>query len=154
MKLINICQKKFNTACLQIPEALLLLTARLAIASVFWRSVQTKITGWELFDQSWQFYNLSSSTFMLFRYEYNLPILPYKFTAYAGTFTEFFLAILLFLGLGTRLAALGLLLTTAVIQFLVFPSGWPIHILWLAILLYLLKQGSENLSLDALFKRK
>jgi hypothetical protein len=33
---------------------------------VFWRSVQTKITGWELFGQSFKFFNLSPTTFMLF----------------------------------------------------------------------------------------
>ena len=140
--------------CKAIPESAIILISRLAVATVFWRSVQTKITGWEFLDQSWQFYNLSASTFMLFQYEYALPVLPYRFAAYAGTFAEFFLPILLLLGLGTRFAALGLLVVTAIIQLLVFPEAWPTHILWFAPLLYLLKHGGGVISIDYLFDGK
>ena len=140
--------------CGAIPDAAIVLLSRLAVVSVFWRSVQSKITGWELFDQSFQFYNLSSSTFMLFQYEYGLPVLPYRLAAYAGTFAEFFFPILLLLGLATRFAALGLLVVTAVIQFFVFPEAWPTHILWFALLVYILKQGGGTLSLDHLVAKK
>lgn len=140
--------------CSAIPDSAIVLLSRLAVASVFWRSVQTKITGWELFDQSFQFYNLSSSTFMLFQYEYNLPVLSYQVAAYAGTFAEFFLPVFLVLGLATRFAALGLLVVTAVIQFLVFPEAWPVHILWVALLAYILKQGGGMIALDHLVRKK
>lgn len=144
----------FAKYCHSIPDSVIVLITRLAVASVFWRSVQSKISGWEVFDQSLQFYNLSSSTFMLFQYEYSLPILPYRVAAYTGTFAEFFFPILLVLGMGTRFAALGLLVVTLVIQFLVFPDAWPTHILWFSLLLYILKQGGGKISVDYLFRKK
>lgn len=153
MNFIKKIFKQLEKICLLIPDAIIVLVSRLAVASVFWRSVQTKISGWEMFDQSFQFYNLSSSTFLLFRYEYDLPLLPYRIAAYAGTFAEFFLPILLLLGLATRFAALGLLAVTAVIQFLVFPNAWPTHILWFAPLIYILKEGGGTLSLDYLLNK-
>ena len=91
---------------------------------------------------------------MLFQYEYSLPILPYRFAAYAGTFAEFFFPILLLIGLGTRFSALVLLGVTAVIQLLVFPEAWPTHILWFALLIYLLKQGGGTISLDNILRKK
>lgn len=148
--LIATLWQRYNSLCARLPESLVLLLVRLAIASVFWRSAQTKISGWNFLGQSWQFFNISDSTFALFRYEYALPLLPYKLAAYAGTTVEFFLPILLVLGLGTRVAALGLLAITAVIQVFVYPDAWPTHFLWLAPLLALLRNGAGGLSLDAL----
>lgn len=143
---------RYNQLCTRIPATLVLLPARLAVASVFWRSAQTKISGWEFFGQSWQFFNISDSTYSLFRYEYALPLLPYELAAWLGTSAEFFLPILLVLGLGTRFAALGLLVMTAVIQLLVYPAAWPVHIQWLALLLLLLRNGAGGLSFDALLQ--
>ena len=131
-----------------IPEALTLLVARLAIFTVFWRSAQTKITGGEFLGQNWAFWDVTSTTFTLFEYEYDLPLIPADIAAYLATFGEFFLSLLLLLGLFTRLGAAGLLAMTAVIQFFVYPSAWPVHILWLAPLLYVLKDGPGKLSLD------
>lgn len=136
-----------------LPEDVISLTARLAIASVFWRSAQTKFHGWGFLDQSWQFYNLNDSTFMLFQYEYSLPLISYKIAAYLVTYSEFFLALAIFIGLITRLSALALLGMTAVIQFMVYPDAWSTHILWAAILLYLIKQGPGRLSLDHLLTK-
>jgi len=136
-----------------IPEDILAITARLAIASVFWRSAQTKISGWSFLDQSWQFYNLSDSTFMLFQYEYQIPVLDYKIAAYLATFNEFFLSLAIVLGFMTRLSALALLGITAVIQILVYPDAWPTHILWAAILLYIMKHGPGRLSIDHLLAK-
>jgi putative oxidoreductase len=133
-----------------IPEDVIAITARLAIASVFWRSAQTKISGWELFDQSWQFYNVSSSTLMLFQYEYNLPLINYKIAAYMATFSEFFLSLAIVAGFMTRLSALALLIMTGVIQILVYPDAWPTHIMWAAILFYIIKHGPGKLSVDNL----
>lgn len=153
MNLIRKAWNHFNQLCTMLPEDLVALISRLALASVFWRSVQTKITGWEVFGQSLQFFNISSSTVMLFQYEYQLPLLSPTMAAYAGTAAEFFLPLLLVLGLGTRFAAFGLLVVTAVIQFLVFPQAWPTHILWFALLLYLIKHGGGRLALDHLCAR-
>ena len=133
----------------KIPEAFTLLIARLAIAAVFWRSAQTKIAGGEFLGQKWAFYDLSASTTMLFEYEYDLPLLPPELAAYMATFAEFFLSILIAVGLFTRLSALGFLIMTLVIQFFVYPDAWPTHILWAGLLLYILKDGPGKLSLDA-----
>lgn len=147
--LLSLCDTWAN----KMPLDLVLLVNRLAIASVFWRSVQTKISGWEVLGQSLQFFNVSQSTVMLFRYEYGLPLLPPTVAAYAGTFAEFFFALLIFFGLATRFSALGLLAVTAVIQFLVFPNAWPTHILWFGLLLVVLKFGAGRVSLDYLVRR-
>lgn len=50
-----------------LPEALLLLVARVGIASVFFLSGRTKVTG---------FLELKQSTYTLFRSEYALPVIP------------------------------------------------------------------------------
>jgi putative oxidoreductase len=144
----------FEQLCAKLPEDIVLVAGRMAMFSVFWRSVQTKITGWEVFGQSLQFFNISGSTVMLFQYEYQLALLSPTAAAYAGTFAEFFFALMLLFGLGTRLAALGLLGVTAVIQLLVFPEAWPTHILWLAILLYLLQHGGGRFALDNVLRGK
>ena len=136
-----------------LPEELVRLTARLAIASVFWRSAQTKIHGWEFLDQSWQFYGLSDSTLMLFRLEYQLPLIDYKIAAYLATFSEFFLSLAILAGFMTRFSALALLAMTAVIQLFVYPDAWPTHILWTAILLYIIKHGPGRFSLDHFFTK-
>lgn len=138
----------------KVPQYILLMVARIAIASVFWRSVQTKISGWEFLGQHWQFYNINQSTFLLFEYEYDLPLLSPEVAAYLGTFAEFFLPLAIVFGLFTRLSALGLMVMTASIQFLVYPDAWPTHILWLVPLLVLLKYGAGTFSLDTLLFRK
>lgn len=152
MKLLTKLQGLVTACTARIPEDLVMLVSRLAIASVFWRSVQTKITGWEVFGQSLQVFNVTPATLMLFQYEYQLPLLAPKVAAYAGTAAEFFFSVLLVLGLATRFAALGLLGVTAVIQLFVFPDAWPTHILWLALLLYLLKHGAGKISCDFLIR--
>ncbi|MBA3520755.1 MAG: DoxX family protein [Rhizobiales bacterium] len=56
---------------------------------------------------------------------------PYDFpapglVAFAAGSAEILLPVLLVLGLATRLAALGLLVMTLVVQ-LTVPDGWPLH---------------------------
>ena len=56
---------------------------------------------------------------------------------------------LLVLGFGTRFAALGLLIMTAVIDVYVMPQAlWSMHIYWDAILLVLLSLGAGQISVD------
>jgi len=136
--------------CARLPNSLIILAARLAVAAVFWRSAQTKFSGWEFLDQHWQFFNVSQSTFSLFEYEYDLPIIDPELAAYAATFAEFWLSLALAFGLFTRLSALALLGMTGVIQVLVYPDAWPTHILWAVSLLFLIKNGGGVLSLDRL----
>ena len=57
----------------KIPYSIVALVARFAVASVFWRSGQTKVEG--LFD-------IKDNTFFLFREEYKVPLLPPDLAAY------------------------------------------------------------------------
>ena len=67
---------------------------------------------------------------------------------------EHILPVLILLGLGTRFAALGLLVMTLVIQLLVYPGAYPTHGVWAAVLLYLIARGPGRISLDHLIARR
>lgn len=127
------------------PPALVQLALRLALAVPFWKSGVLKWDG---------FLQLNPTAVLLFSSEFklHLPGGPYPFpapalVAFLAGSAEIVLPILLVLGLGTRFAALGLLLMTGVIQ-LTEPSGWAIHLTWAAIALGLMAWGSDRLSLD------
>jgi putative oxidoreductase len=126
-----------------IPQSLVSLVSRVAVAGVFWRSGQTKVDG----------FHVKESTFYLFREEYRVPLLPPDLAAYLATIGEHVLSIGLLVGLASRLSALGLLAMTAVIQLFVFPAGWPDHILWVACLLVILARGPGAISVDHLLFR-
>jgi putative oxidoreductase len=125
-----------------LPDGLLLLVGRLAIASVFFLSGRTKVEG---------LLTVTPTTEELFRSEYALPLIDPVLAAHAATYAEHALPLLLVLGLFTRLAALGLLGMTLVIQCFVYPDGWPVHLTWAAILLWLVGRGAGRFSLDRLF---
>ena len=131
----------FNNVTSNIPESLVALTARFAAAVPFWRSARTKVDGWD-------FWNVTAITVFIFENEFALPLLSPKVAATLASIGEHVLPVLLVLGLLTRFGALGLIVVTAVIQFLVFPGSWSVHILWFAPLLYLLARGPGALSLD------
>ncbi len=150
-KAINRFILSVQNICTKIPADFLAISARVAVATVFWNSAQTKISGGSFLGQSWNLFNLNQSTFMLFEHEYNLPVIPPEIAAYMATFGEFMLALGLILGLATRLSAIGLLVMTAVIQLFVYPEAWTIHILWAVGLLYLIKHGPGRLSIDHLY---
>ena len=124
-----------------IPYSIVALVARLAVASVFWRSVQTKIDG---------FFHVKDTTFFLFREEYKVPVLPPDLAAYLATYQELVGSVLLIVGLATRLTALGFMVMVAVIQIFVYPEGWPDHSLWFALLLLIFARGPGAISLDHL----
>jgi putative oxidoreductase len=124
----------------RIPYAVIALAARLAVADVFWRSGQTKVSG----------FSIREETFYLFREEYKVPLLPPDLAAYLSTVCEHVFPILLFLGLASRLSALGLLAMTMVIQLFVVPGGWPEHILWLSLLALIIARGPGAISIDHL----
>ena len=70
-----------------------------------------------------------------------VPIPP-ALAAYLVGGAEFLLPIMLVLGFGTRFAALGLLVVTALIQLYVLPEAlWTAHVYWASILLVLLSRG-------------
>lgn len=125
----------------RIPYSLVALVARLAVASVFWRSGQTKVE---------DFFQIKDNTFFLFREEYKVPLLHPDLAAYMATVAEHVFPVLLVAGLASRLSALGLTVMTLVIQLFVYPDGWPEHILWFALLLLIVARGPGALSLDHL----
>lgn len=127
-----------------ISDDLLALACRLSIAGVFWLSGRTKVEGW---------FTLTDTTFLLFRQDYALPLIPPAWAAYLATSAEHLLPILLVLGLFTRFAAAGVLAMTAVIQCFVYPSGWPTHLSWAAPMLVLLGRGAGRWSLDHVWRR-
>ena len=125
-----------------IPYSLVALVARLAVASVFWRSARTKVEG---------IFEIKGNTFFLFQEEYKVPLLPPDVAAYFATYAEHIFSVLLVIGLASRLSALGLMIMTLVIQIFVYPTGWPEHILWFACLLLIVASGPGAISLDHLF---
>jgi putative oxidoreductase len=124
----------------RIPYSAIALVSRFAVADVFWRSGQTKVSG----------FSIREETFFLFREEYKVPLLPPDVAAYLSTIGEHVFPVLLFFGLASRLSALALFGMTMVIQLFVVPSGWPEHVLWLSLLLLIIARGPGSISLDQL----
>ena len=124
-----------------LPDALLLLVARLGVAAVFFQSGRTKVTG---------LLNITDSAYYLFETDYRLPLIPPHIAAHLATWSEHLFPILLMLGLGTRFAALGLLGMTMVIEVFVYPDAWPTHLSWAGLLLPLIAMGGGPIALDRL----
>src|SRR5688572_14282144 len=99
-------------------------------------------------------YNSFEFAVKLFEDEYKVPVLAPELAARLAMFNELTFSILLFLGLGTRLATLPLLGMISVIQLFVYPTAWPDHLLWGSILIFLLTRGPGALSIDYLIDRK
>ena len=124
----------------RIPYWLIALTARIALAQVFWSSAQAHLANWD-------------TTLYLFDDTYQVPLLPPDLAAYLAVAMELVMPPLLILGLATRFAALALFAMTLVIEIFVFPEAWPTHIQWTAMLLVLMGRGAGVLSLDELIRR-
>ena len=128
----------------EILSPLALLALRLPTALVFWFSARTKVEGWNIFD-------ITDSQPFLFEYEYGLPF-P-TFTAHVTAIAEHVLAILVIVGLFTRLGALGLLVMTAVIQTFIYTSfevWWNIHMWWAVTMFAVVALGPGRFSVDHL----
>jgi putative oxidoreductase len=124
----------------RVPYSLLVLVARAATFSVFFRSGLVKIADW-------------SATLALFQQEYNVPVLPPQVAAVMSASMELGLSSLILVGLFSRLSVLGLLGMVTVIQLFVEPMGWPDHIQWLAFMIFILFRGPGVFSLDYLLAR-
>lgn len=127
------------------------LVLRCGLAAPFWRSGVNKWDG---------FLQLNDVAVLLFSSEFklHLPGGPYPFPApaafaFAAGSAEILLPVLLVLGLGTRLAAFGLLVMTLVVQ-LTVPDGWPIHLTWAAMALGIVTWGPGRVSLDQWIERR
>ncbi len=129
-------------------QPLLLLAARLYVALIFFRAGVLKIADW-------------SSTLVLFRETYKVPVLPSELAAYAGTFGELTFPVLIALGLAGRLGAAGLFVVNvmAVASYLDLfgfecPAGINSHYYWGSILLALMVFGPGKISLDEFILRR
>jgi putative oxidoreductase len=146
----------FVLACAFVPYALVALVLRLVIARVFFLSGQTMITGPRVPVNVQDFFSFSvvlpfevkASTFDMFLTHYSAVPMPPVIAAYLASYASFVLPLMLVLGLGTRIAALGLLIMTAMIIIVMPEALWATHVYWGALLLVLLSQGPGVISVD------
>lgn len=128
--------------------SLLSLALRLYLGWTFFKAGLTKIRDWD-------------STLLLFREEYQVPLLPPELAAVMGAGGELVLPVLLVVGLLSRPAALGLFVVNAM-AVISYPQLWEFtcpaaindHKYWGVMLLALLAYGPGKLSLDALLARE
>lgn len=158
--IVRMTVESFVAACRFIPYAVVALALRLMMAKVFFFDGQALINGlrYSLDVQGFQVSVLvptqikAEAIAALTAAQPLLPLPPFA-TGYVLGYAEFILPIMLAIGFGTRLAALGLLLVTALIQLYAAPEIlWSVHIYWAAILAVLLSQGPGQLSLDHLMR--
>ncbi|NYI01571.1 DoxX family protein [Cupriavidus plantarum] len=123
--------------------SLVLLGIRWYVGWQFFASGKLKLMDW-------------GSTLALFRDEYHVPLLPPHIAAIAGTFGELAFPLLLFVGLFSRPAALGLFAVNLMVV-ISYPDLWTFecpaaiqsHLYWGMLLLVPLTAGAGRLSLDA-----
>jgi len=139
-----------NTArLLDYLQPLLALGTRWFVSWQFLKSGWLKISDWQ-------------QTLGLFQDEYHVPLLPPYLAAVVGTFGELFFPVLLIVGLGGRLAPLGLFAVNAmaVISYahVLLADGFEAalgqHILWGFMLAMLAVYGQGALSVDRLLQRR
>lgn len=120
------------------------LFLRIWLGLVFFRAGLVKLNDWE-------------ATVYLFAEEYKVPFLPPELAAVLGAATELGAPLLLFIGLGTRLAALPLLGLVATIQFVLGAANPAYdqqeHIYWLLLLCVIVLRGGGMLSADHVIAR-
>lgn len=147
----NLVNRAENLITRLFPASLASLILRFALAVPFFKSGLTKWDG---------FLQISSTPELLFTEEFKLHLFgaaydyPFpKLMAWGSSLGEIILPVLLVLGLGTRFAALGLLLMTAMIQ-LTIPDGWAnFHLPWAAMAVAIIVIGPGKLSLDWLLRK-
>lgn len=124
---------------------LLDLAIRLYMANIFFVSGRLKLDNY--LNNDW------GSTVFLFEEIHPVPGIPAETAAIMGTGGEIILPVLLAFGLFGRFAAGGLLVLTAVIQFIV-PADYgvsnPAHYLWMLLLAVPFLKGPGAISLDYL----
>jgi putative oxidoreductase len=136
------------------------LVMRLALARVFFLDGQSKVDGPHLqfnlhgFDFSFVLpFQVKAETFTAFFSQFAALPVPPMLSAYLVSYAEFLLPIMLVLGFGTRIAALGLLIVTVLMQLYVMPQAlWSAHVYWASMLLVLLSLGPGQLSVDHFFR--
>lgn len=121
--------------------SLLQLLLRVGVGMVFFKAGLLKYNSWEF-------------TLLLFRDEYKVPLLAPELAARMAMVQELVLPVLLFIGLGTRLATLPLFGMLLVIQTFVYPNAWADHLFWAGALLVILSRGPGVFSLDHLIAQR
>jgi len=124
-------------------QPLFALATRWYVSWQFLKSGWLKVTAWD-------------STLDLFREEYRVPVLPPDLAAIVGTFGELAFPVLLILGLGGRIAPLGLFAVNlmAVVSYAHvllapgFEAALGQHLLWGFMLAMLAVYGQGALALD------
>jgi putative oxidoreductase len=120
-------------------QPLAAVLARAYVAQVFFLSGLTKLRDWSI-------------TLALFQDEYKVPLLPPELAAVMGTAGELVLPVLLVLGLGGRVAALGLSVVNVVAVLSlseIAPAALQQHMTWGVVLAALALYGSGKWSVDA-----
>ncbi len=130
-------------ALTRLLEPVFNVAARIWMGKIFFDSGLARVANWK-------------SQAFLFESEYKLGLLPPKLWAIITTGAELILPVLLFVGLFTRVPALGLLIMTAFIHFVVgFANDdylAPYHYVWMLVFGYLFIRGGGPLSIDGLIK--
>ena len=124
----------------RLPMSVLQLGLRVGVGMVFFKAGLLKYRSFEF-------------AVLLFRDEYQVPVLDPALAARMTMFVELTIPVLLFAGFMSRLATLPLLGMITVIQLFVFPDAWPDHVLWGSALILVLSRGPGVLSLDYLIDR-
>lgn len=139
---------RFDASLSEWGGSLVSLAIRLYVGSQFMKSGLVKINDW-------------SATLALFHDEYKVPLLPPDLAAYMGAAGELTFPLLLFIGLLSRPAALGLFFVNAMAvisypQLFSFecPAAINDHFYWGALLLVIVAFGPGRFSLDAVFGEK
>ncbi len=139
---------RYDEQLTQWGGSLLSLAIRLYVGWQFFNAGRIKIKDW-------------SATLALFRDEYQVPFLPPEMAAAMGAAGELSLPILLFVGLISRPAALGLFVVNlmAVISYpqlfkFECPAAINDHFYWGVLLLVLVAFGAGKFSLDHWFSKQ
>lgn len=119
------------------------VATRIWMGKIFLDSGLARVTNWDKQE-------------FLFQEEYKLGLLSPKLWAIITTGAELVLPVLLFVGLFTRVPALGLLIMTAFIHFVVGAANEdylaPYHYVWMLAFGYLFIRGGGPLSADGFVK--
>jgi putative oxidoreductase len=139
---------RFDATLSEWGGSLVSLAIRLYVGSQFMKSGLVKINDW-------------GATLALFHDEYKVPLLPPDLAAYMGAAGELTFPLLLFIGLLSRPAALGLFFVNAMAvisypQLFSFecPAAINDHFYWGALLLVIVAFGPGRFSLDAVLGEK
>lgn len=138
---------RFDTLLADWGGSLLSLALRLYVGAVFFKAGMIKLHDW-------------SATLALFRDEYHVPLLPPELASIMGATGEVCLPLLLWSGVLSRPAALGLFFVNlmAVISYpqlfsFECPAAINDHFYWGILLLVIAAFGPGRASVDALLQR-